>query len=113
MRPHTGLLRLALAYAALLLSLSLVVWRQSRALEVLREIDRLRMESAIAEAARSEQTRRIDQLESRKRVVREASSRWGMRVPSREEIVVLPLVELPAGRRVPLAAIRPGTVVMR
>ena len=94
MRSHAGLLRVVLAFAALLVSLSLVVWRQSRALEVLRELDALRTERAIAEAMRSELTRGIEYLESRARVVRDAA-RLGLRVPSSDagEIVILPLSE--------------------
>ncbi|MGH7467290.1 MAG: hypothetical protein ACRENP_04820 [Longimicrobiales bacterium] len=92
MRSHAGLLRLAVAFAALLGSLSLVVWRQSRALELLRELDVLLTDRAIAEATRSELTRRIEYLESRARVVRDAG-RLGFRVPSSDagEIVILPL----------------------
>jgi cell division protein FtsL len=105
MRAHAGLLRLALAYAALLLSLSLVVWRQSRALEVQGELDRMRMERAIAEATRSELTRRIEHLESRARVVQEAGARLKMRVPGREEIVILPLAEPQPGQRSRLVAL--------
>jgi hypothetical protein len=100
MRSHAGLLRVVLAFAALLGSLSLVVWRQSRALEVLRELDALRTERAIAEATRSELTRAIEYLESRARVVRDAA-RLGLRVPSSEsgEIVILPLHEGSAADR--------------
>jgi hypothetical protein len=104
MRSHAGLLRLALAFAALLGSLSLVVWRQSRALELLRELDVLLTDRAIAEAARSELTRRIEYLESRARVVRDAG-RLGLRVPSSDEIVILPLDdEMRRSGRGPVAA---------
>jgi hypothetical protein len=104
MRSHAGLLRLALAAAALLGSLSLVVWRQSRALELLRELDRTRTARAIAEAKRSEENRRIEYLESRARVVADAGARLGLRVPSGDEIVILPLGERAPSVRSPLAA---------
>ena len=105
MRSHEGLLRLALAFAALLSSLSLVVWRQTRALDLLRELDELRTERAIAEAARSEVSRQIEYLESRPRVVKDGG-RLGLRVPSvNDEMVILPLIE-PARGRAPLAVLR-------
>ena len=89
---HTGLIRLALAFAALLMSMGLVVWRQSRALELGRDLDQLRTARAIAESERSELSRRIEYLESRGRVVEDAA-RIGLRVPSTDggEIVILPL----------------------
>lgn len=101
MRTHAGLLRLALLSAALLGSLSLVVWRQSRALELLRDLDRTRMSGAIAEAQRSDLSRRVEYLESRARVVREAGARLGLRVPSADEIVILPVGSIPGS--LPLA----------
>lgn len=101
MRTHTGLLRLALVSAALLGSLSLVVWRQSRALELLRDLDRTRMSSAIAEAKRSDLARRVEYLESRAHVVSEAGSRLGLRVPSADEIVILRVGDRPGSE--PLA----------
>lgn len=91
MRSHSGVIRLAIAFALLLGSLSLVVWRQSRALELLRDLDQTRTARAIAEADRSELTRRIEYLESRARVVGAAALQLGMRVPSADEIVILPL----------------------
>ena len=91
MHTHTGLLRLALAFAALFASLSLVVWRQSRALDVLRELDRTRTAAAIAEAERSDLTRRLEFLESRAHIVSEAKRQLGLRVPSANEIVIMRL----------------------
>jgi cell division protein FtsL len=87
--------RLALAFAALLASMSLVVWRQSRALEVLRALDSARTQRAIGEAERSELNRQIEYLESRSRIVNEAH-RLGLHVPSVDELVVLPLRERPS-----------------
>jgi cell division protein FtsL len=91
MRSHAGTIRLALAFAALLGALTLVIWRQSRALEVLRSVDQMRSARVIAEAERSELTRRIQRLESRGRVVAAARDRLGMHVPSAAEIIILPM----------------------
>jgi cell division protein FtsL len=91
MRSHSGTIRLALAFAALLGSLTMVIWRQSRALELLRDIEGMRSSRVIVEAERSELTRRIQHLESRTRVVADARDHLGMHVPSASEIVILPL----------------------
>jgi hypothetical protein len=91
MRSHSGTIRLALAFSALLGSLTMVIWRQSRALEMLRHIDTMRGSRVIVEAERSELTRRAQNLESRTRVVADARDRLGMHVPSADEIVILPL----------------------
>jgi hypothetical protein len=91
MHSRVGVLRLALAFTALIASMTLVVWRQSRALELLRELEQARMARAIGEADRSELMRRIELLESRAQVVSTASVRLGLRVPSADEIIILPL----------------------
>ena len=104
MRTHAGTIRLALAFAALFGSLTMVIWRQSRALDVLRSIDQLRGARVIAEAERSELVRDIQTLESRARVVVDARERLAMHVPSAEEIVILPLAA-PATRRAPAPAL--------
>ena len=93
MRSHTGTIRLALCFAALLGALTMVIWRQSLALETLGDLDRLRDSRALAEAERSDLIRTIEQLESRAAVVTAAQQRLGMRVPSAHEIVILPLHE--------------------
>jgi cell division protein FtsL len=80
----------ALAFAALLASLSLVTWRQSRALEALADLDRARRERSLAESDRVELDRRIQYLESRGRVVPEARRRLGMHTPDGSEMVLLP-----------------------
>ncbi len=90
-RGVPGALRLALLFATLLASLSLVVWRQSRALDVLRQLDGLRAQRAMAESEKAELQRRIQTLESRARVVSAARERLGMHVPGGSEIVILPL----------------------
>jgi cell division protein FtsL len=86
---HEGTLRVALAFAALLGSLSLVVWRQSRALTMLRELDSLRSERAVLESERSRLSERIQHLESRARIMDVAGERWGMRVPASGEVWIL------------------------
>jgi len=91
MRGHAGTIRLALAFAAMFAALTLVIWRQSRALELLRAMDTMRSARVIAEAQRSELIRNIQMLESRARVVADARDRLGMHVPSAQEIVILPL----------------------
>jgi len=67
------------------------VWRQSQALDLLRSIDTVRRERAVEEARRTELVRRVDVLSSRSRIVQLASDRFGMHVPSGDEIVLLPL----------------------
>lgn len=91
MRSHSGTIRLALCFAGLLAALTMVIWRQSLALETLRTLDRLRDERALAEAERSDLVRQIEQSESRAFVVEAAHERLGMRVPFAHEIVILPL----------------------
>lgn len=93
MRKGTTVIRAALLFGALLCSLTLVVWRQSHALEALRELDRVRRERVVEEARRAALTRRVEQLESRARVSGLARERFGMRLPSGDEIVILPLGE--------------------
>jgi hypothetical protein len=89
MKGSAGTIRVALAFAALLASLSLVVWRQSRALETLRSLDSLRAERAVVEAERATVAREIQRLESRARLVAVGANRFGMRVPSGREITIL------------------------
>ena len=85
-----GTIRLALAFALLLASLTLVVWRQGRALEDLRTLDRTRAQRALAESERAALLGRIQHLESRARVVAVATERLGMRIPAAgDEIVIL------------------------
>jgi cell division protein FtsL len=96
-RRSSGVLRLALALATLMAALSFVVWRQSRALEAVRALEKVRDERAAAEAARTEVQDRIQRLESRSRVVADAERRLGMHVPMGEEIVILPAAARGAG----------------
>ena len=104
MRSHTGTIRLALCFAALLGALTLVIWRQSIALETLRALDKLRDDRALSEAERSDLLRKIEQLESRNYVVTAARARLGMHVPLADEIVILPLQRELMSMPRPLAA---------
>ncbi len=90
MNRLAGTSTVALAAAALLASLSLVAWRQARAMEALEDVDILRREVSLGEAERADLLRRVHVLESRGRVVRDAWERLGMRVPTGNEVVLLP-----------------------
>jgi cell division protein FtsL len=92
------LIRGGLLFMLLLGSLTLVVWRQSRALEMQRALEAVRRERVVEESRRSALLRRVEQLESRTRVSAAASSRFGMRLPSGEEIVILPMTDRASGR---------------
>lgn len=74
----------------ILTSLLLVTWRQTRGLELERELRRLEADRAIAEAERVELVRRVEELRSRARIVRVARTRLGMHLPEDDEIVFLP-----------------------
>lgn len=99
-----GTIRMAVAFAALLAALTSVVWRQSRALEVLRELDRARQERALAEAERAELTHEAQRLESRRRIADVAARRLGMRVPAADEIVILSTGARPVASALPAGA---------
>lgn len=87
------MVRMTLLFALLLGSLTLVVWRQSRALVLLRELESVRRERVVEEARRAGLSRRVEELESRARISEVARARFGMRLPSGDEIVILPLRE--------------------
>jgi hypothetical protein len=89
MRRGTGAIRMGVAFTLLFTSLSLVVRRQSRALEELRALDAVRSERAVLQAQRSELQREIQWLESRARVVRDAGARLGLRGATEAEMVFL------------------------
>jgi cell division protein FtsL len=89
MKRSNGAIRMSAAFALLFASLSLVVWRQSRALEELRGLESARSERVILQAERSELQREIHQLESRTRIVAVAGDRLGLRTPGADEIVFL------------------------
>jgi cell division protein FtsL len=82
--------KLALTTLLLLGSLTLVAWRQSRALEALAALEDVRQERALAEAEKGELEREIEHLESGVRVRPEARSRLRMRTPDASEIRILP-----------------------
>lgn len=84
-----GTIRLALAFATLLASLTFVIWRQSRALELLRELDGARSARAVAESERAGLTGRVQVLEGRSRIRKVGESRLGLRVPTAEDLVTL------------------------
>lgn len=80
MRRPGGSTVVTLGVALLLGSLSLVMWRQARAMETLAETDAVQREQSLARAEGEELRRRIQVLESRGRVVPAASSRLGMEI---------------------------------
>lgn len=84
------LIRAAFAVVALLGSLALVTWRQSRAFEVLKQLDGVRTQISVADAEGVDLERRIQVLESRSRVVPEARTRLGMHTANVDELVILP-----------------------
>jgi cell division protein FtsL len=84
-----GAIRMGAAFALLFASLSLVVWRQSRALEELRGLEAARTTRAVLQAERSELHREVQRLESRARIVAVAGSLLELRVPAATEIVIL------------------------
>jgi cell division protein FtsL len=84
-----GTSMVALATAALLASLSLVTWRQARAMESLEKLDGLRRELSLGESERADLLSSVRVLESRGRVVPEAREELGMRMPDASEIVIL------------------------
>ena len=89
-RVSMRVVQTTVAALALLGALGLVVWRQSRALEALALLDTSRREKALLIADQAELERRIQQLESRARVVPRARDALGMRTPEAAEIVILP-----------------------
>lgn len=84
-----GTIRTALACAAMFAALTTVVWRQSRALEVMRELDATRQARALAEAERSALIHEEQRLESRPRVLATAAARLDMHVPAGSEIAIV------------------------
>jgi cell division protein FtsL len=78
------------AVGLLLASLSLVTWRQSRALEVMTRLDSIRQERSLGEARRAALEEEIVELESRGRVTRDARIRLDMHNAHGDELVYLP-----------------------
>ncbi len=82
--------RTALAIAVLLASLSLVAWRQGRALGVLAELDAVRTDMGIAGSRVSELNREIRVLRSRAWIVENAGIRLNLFKPD-DQVRVLHL----------------------
>lgn len=80
----------------LLLSLSIVTWRQTIGVARERALRETQSERTIAEAERMELERRMQALGSRSRIVRVARERLGMRLPTDGEIVILPVAAAPS-----------------
>jgi hypothetical protein len=76
--------------AAFLASLSLVAWRQGRALDSLQRLETIQRDLTLAGAEQEELNNRIRLLESRSRVVSEAEDRLDMHVALDGEWVDLP-----------------------
>ncbi|MCH7855693.1 MAG: cell division protein FtsL [Gemmatimonadetes bacterium] len=81
---------LVLGFAGLLSALSLVTWRQSRAIEALAELDHLERSLSLAEWERTELLRRIQGLASGPRISSFAQEHLGMHHPEASEMVLLP-----------------------
>lgn len=73
--------RMALAIALVLASLSVVAWRQGRALGVLSELDRVQSQIGAARSEAGELEREIRVLQSRARIVADAADRLGLHQP--------------------------------
>ena len=100
-----GVLRATLVFAVLLVALAMVIHRQSRALDLMRELDRTRNEMALVEVDRAELARRAQRLQSRAHVVAAAGERLGLAIPAPAQIVILPFEN-----EMPGATERPGRV---
>jgi predicted lipid-binding transport protein (Tim44 family) len=83
-------LRAALTVVALLGSLGMVTWRQSRAFEALGDLDRAQRQASVLEAERVDLHRTIQVMESRSQVVPRARDELGMHTPDATELVILP-----------------------
>lgn len=84
----TMLGRAAVTFAFLICSLGFVTWRQSRALEVHRELDELVRQVSVADAERMELEREVQVLRSRARIV-PAARALGLRTPEASEQIIL------------------------
>ena len=85
----SSIIILALGFASILASLSVITWRQSRAFEALATLDEVRRDLSFAKAERTELDRRIQGLESRARISSVAVEHLGMHHPNASEIVLL------------------------
>ena len=73
--------RAALVMAFVLMSLSVVAWRQGRALGVLSELDEVQSEIGLARSEVTELERETRVLRSRSRIVADAADRLGLHRP--------------------------------
>jgi cell division protein FtsL len=89
MKGLGGLLRWTFTLSVLLGALVFLTWRQSRALEVLAQLDEIGRELSLAEAEIVDLERDIQVLESRVHVVPTATEQLGMRLPAASEQVIL------------------------
>lgn len=92
-RRRPGVFVVAGWLVLLLAALSLVTWRQTRGVEMERALRELETERGIAEAERVAAVRRVEELQSRARVLAVARDRLGMTLPTDDQIVFLPLSE--------------------
>lgn len=80
--------------------MSLVTWRQTQGVAMEQALREVETDRGIAEAERVAAVRRIEELQSRARILRVAGDRLGMRLPEENEIVFLP-VDDPVGSVTP------------
>lgn len=92
-----GWVRLAGWLLLLLGALMVVVWRQTYAISLERELRAAEYEAAVAEAERVRLVRRIEHLRSRARITSAARDRLGMHLPTDDEIVFLGVAPEPGG----------------
>ncbi len=90
-RRRGGWIRAVGWLGAFLVSLSLVVWRQSAGVALERELRTVEAEASLIETELHQLERDLRALEARNRVVRYARDELGMRMPNDNEVVILPL----------------------
>jgi hypothetical protein len=89
MKKGNGAIRMSVAFALLFVSLALVVWRQSRALEDLRGLDAARATRAVLQAERSELQREIQSAGGPDADRRRGRRAARLRTPAATEITIL------------------------
>lgn len=82
--------QVALCAATMLAALSGVAWRQGQALDAFTHLEQVAREASLASTEIAELSRSIQYLESRGRVIAEASERLGMHLPATDEMMFLP-----------------------
>ncbi len=85
MRRQATAPRVAVSVAVFLASLSLVAWRQGRAITVMTEVQELEFAIQLKRADNDDLRGSIQYLESRTRITGEAREKLGMRVPDASE----------------------------